>query len=323
MKFETEKEYLSHFNIQNDGQLIINNSEDLNRINALIKDKIKITGISESRQEFSQEIMAILEKEKRFFEFRLKNYLDTNNREAIPYDYFEQEIDVEDNISELTEEEQEASEKYYDEKRSKINTLEEAVEFLISEELNEDQINEIRNKSLSSKFDNLDSHFGVGMYFRNMFIYPNKNENFIQYLKNHDPEYMVDRGEFGEGMIEDFLWRKLNHYIITEESKKKIEELRKEPFANDSFWSNYIKEQLISYNLDEAIIKEYLDLEDKKDTDGDHFMEYHYQQKRLLAGLSEDESLIFENMKQDFLNLERLVLKIKHNYGRNRKEKDK
>ncbi|MGH1518523.1 hypothetical protein [Chryseobacterium sp. JK1] len=323
VKFEIANEDLSRFNIQNDGQLTINTIEDLNRINALIDDKIKITGIYENSKEPGQDIITILEKEKKFFEFRLKIYLDTNSREIIPYDYFEQEIDFDDNISEFTEEEQEASAKYYDEKRSRINTVEEAVDFLIHEELNEDQISEIRNKSLSSKFDNLGGLFGQGMYFRNIFIYPNKNENFIQHLKTYDPQYMVDRGEFGEGIIEDFLWRKLNHYVITEENKKKIAELRKEEYKEESFWSNYITEQLLSYNLDEAIITEYLDLEDKKDTDDGNFMDCHYQQKRIIAGLSEDESRIFENMKQDFLTLQNLVLQIKHNHERNRKEKNK
>ena len=323
VKFEIANEDLSRFNIQNDGQLTINTIEDLNRINALIDDKIKITGISENSKEPGQDIITILEKEKKFFEFRLKIYLDTNSREIIPYDYFEQEMDFDDNISELTEEEQEASAKYYDEKRSKINTVEEAVDFLIHEEWNEDQISEIRNKSLSSKFDNLGGLFGQGMYFRNIFIYPNKNENFIHHLKTYDPQYMVDHGEFGEGIIEDFLWRKLNHYVITEENKKKIAELRKEEYKEESFWSNYITEQLLSYNLDEPIITEYLNLEDKKDTDEDNFMDYHYQQKKIIAGLSEDESRIFENMKQDFLTLENLELQIKHNHERNRKEKNK
>lgn len=323
VKFETDKENISRFNIQNDDELIINDIEDLNRINALIEDKIKITGISDNSKELGQDIIKILEKEKRFFEFRLKIYLDTNNREIIPYDYFEREIESNDIIPELTDEEMEASAKYYDDKLSKINTVEEAVDFLINEKLSEGSINEIKNRSLASKFDNLGSLFGSGMYLRNIFIYPNKNEDFRKYINTHDPQYMVDRGEFGEGIIEDFLWRKLNNYLITDESKKKIADLRNEPYDEDSCWLNYIKEQLLSYNLGEAIIREYLEMEDKKDTSEEDFERYHYEQKRILTGISKDEKSGYDQIIQDYFTIRNLIEQLKHNHERNRKEKNK
>lgn len=312
VKFEINKKDISYFTTLNEGEIITKGTEDLDNVNSLIEDKIKIIGFFGKNKDLSQDIMGILENEKRFFEFRLKTYLDTNNREIIPYDYFEREIDSDDNISELTDEEQDASAKYYDEKRSKINTLEEVVGFLINEELSEDNINEIKNKSLASKFDSLGGLFGLGMYLRNVFIYPNKNENFIRYLKTYDPEYMVDRGEFGEGLIEDFLWRKLNDYLITEDSKKKIAELRKEQYDEDSFWANYIKEQLLSYNLDEAIIREYLDMEEKKDTSDEDFERYYFEQKRILTGISEEERSVYDQMKQDYFTIRHLIKKLKN-----------
>lgn len=309
VKFETEEKKILNLTTLNEGKLIIDNSNKLDRINCLIKDKIKIIGIGGKNIELSQNSIRILEKEKRFFEFRLKTYLHTNNREIIAYDYFEQNFD-ENDITESTEEE--ISIQYYDEKRSRINTVEEAVDFLINEELNEGQINEIKNKSLASKFDDMDSLFGLGMYLRNVFIYPNKNKNFLQYLNNYDPHYMVNRGEFGEGSIEDLLWRKLNCCLITDESKNKIAELKKEQYEENSFWNNYIKEQLLSYNLDEEDIRLYLEMEDKKDSDDEDFERNYYEQKRLLAKISNDERLIYNQLSEDYFNVRNLIEKLKH-----------
>lgn len=171
VKFETEKKKLSHLTTHDEEKLIIDCIGNLDKINFLINDKIKVIGISGKSQELKQDIRDILEKEKRFFEFRLKIYLNTNNREIIPYDYFEQRVDSDNNICEPTDREKEISAKYYDEKRSKINTVEEAVNFLINEELNEENINEIKNKSLAEKFDQLGGLFGLGMYLRNIYLF--------------------------------------------------------------------------------------------------------------------------------------------------------
>ncbi|WP_414846347.1 hypothetical protein [Chryseobacterium sp. IT-36CA2] len=312
VKFEINEEKISHFTRLDNRALIINDIEELNCLNTLIDDKIKVIGISGKSQELRQDIRDILEKEKRFFEFRLKIYLNTNNREIIPYDYFEQRVDSDNNISEPTEKEKEISAKYYDEKRSKINTVEEAVNFLINEELNEENINEIKNKSLAEKFDQLGGFFGLGMYLRNIFIYPNKNEDFLQYLKIYDPQYIVDRGEFGEGIIDDLLWRKLNHYRITDESKKKIADLRKEQYDEDAFWSNYIKEQLFSYNLDDAMIRDYLEMENKMENNDEDFEHYYYEQKRILAGISDEEKSVYDQIKQDYFTIRNLIEQLKN-----------
>ncbi|MDR6371549.1 hypothetical protein J2795_002664 [Chryseobacterium bernardetii] len=310
VQFDTEKEKISHLTASDEEQLVIENTEDLDKMNSLIEDKIKIIGIAGKNLNISQESVRILEKEKRFFEFRLKTYLHTNNREIIPYDYFEKQIDYENGTSESTEEE--ISIQYYDEKRSKINTVEEAVDFLINEELNEDNINGIRNQSLALKFDELGGLFGLGMYLRNIFIYPNKNENFLQHLKTYDPQYLVNRGEFGEGIIEDLLWRKLNDKLITDESKNKIAELKKEQYEEDSFWNNYIKEQLLSYSLDDEVIRLYLELEDKKDAIDEDFEHSYYEQKRILAGISENERSVYDQIAQDYFTIRNLIEKLRH-----------
>jgi hypothetical protein len=46
------------------------------------------------------------------------------------------------------------------EKTSVINSVEDAVGFLINEELDEDQIREIKNQSIVSQFNRMNQHFG-------------------------------------------------------------------------------------------------------------------------------------------------------------------
>ncbi|OCA78979.1 hypothetical protein BBH99_07065 [Chryseobacterium contaminans] len=317
---EIEENTVNNFKILNDGELIIK-TDQIPLFNVLLVDRIKIVDFFGDSEEIGKETLEVLEKEKRFSESRLKEYLETNSRDIISYDYFREVYNPsvpigEENEEELEKliEEEKTHAKYCEEKISKINTVEEAVDFLIYEELSEDRILDIRNESLASKLNDMGVFFGLGMYLRNVFIYPNKNEDFLKYLNIYDPGYTVNRGEFGEGIIEDLLWRTLNHYIITDESKKKIEVLRKEKYDEDLAWSNYIKERLLSYNLGEAVISEYLKLEDQmdlcvSDEDFEHCM---YEQKRILEGLSGDELSVYNHLKQDYFMISRLIKKLKN-----------
>lgn len=307
VKCEIQENTISNFKRLENGELMVE-TDRIPLFNTLIKDKIKIVDYFGHTKEFEKEILEVLEKEERFFKIRLDTFLETNDHTIIPYDYLDQQIDYDNDISEQNEEDTSIQ---YDEKRSEINTVEEAVGFLINEELSEDTINEIRNRSLASKFDEMGGLFGLGMYLRNVFIYPNKNEKFLQHLKTYDPQYQVSRGEFGEGIIEDLLWRKLNHCLIKDESKNKIAELKKEEFKEETFWGNYIKEQLLSYNLADEVIREYLDLEDKKDSDEENFEFYYYEQKRILAGISNCERSVYDQLSRDYFTVRDLIEKLK------------
>lgn len=307
IKCEIQENTISNFKRLENGELMVE-TDRIPLFNTLINDKIKIVDYFGHTKEFEKEIPEVLEKEKRFFKIRLDTFLETNDHTIIPYDYLDQQIDYDNDISEQNEEDTSIQ---YDEKRSEINTVEEAVDFLINEELSEDTINEIRNRSLASKFDEMGGLFGLGMYLRNVFIYPNKNEKFLQHLETYDPQYLVSRGEFGEGIIEDLLWRKLNHYLIKDESKNKIAELKKEEFKEETFWGNYIKEQLLSYNLADEVIREYLDLEDKKDSDEENFELYYYEQKRILAGISNGERSVYDRLSRDYFTVRNLIEKLK------------
>ncbi|WP_343681003.1 hypothetical protein [Chryseobacterium arthrosphaerae] len=307
VKCEIQENTISNFKRLENGELMVE-TDRIPLFNTLIKDKIKIVDYFGHTKEFEKEILEVLEKEERFLKIRLNTFLETNGHTIIPYDYLDQQIDYDNDISEQNEEDTSIQ---YDEKRSEINTVEEAVDFLINEELSEDTINEIRNRSLASKFDEMGGLFGLGMYLRNVFIYPNKNEKFLQHLKTYDPQYQVSRGEFGEGIIEDLLWRKLNHCLIKDESKNKIAELKKEEFKEETFWGNYIKEQLLSYNLADEVIREYLDLEDKKDSDEENFELYYYEQKRILAGISNGERSVYDQLSRDYFTVRDLIEKLK------------
>lgn len=320
VKFEVNEKNRSHCMTLEDGKLVIDGIEDLSHLNSFIEDRIKMIKVFEQVDELDESTMTMLENVKTFFECRLQEYLETNSREVISYDYFRKvynpvvptEEEREEDFKKLADE-QKAHLKYWEEKTSTINTVEEAVNFLVCEELNAEAIREMKNRSLASVFNYPSGYWGLGISLRNMFIYPNKNENFLQHLKDYDSQYIVDPGESGEGFIEDLLWRELNNYRITDESKKKIKEIRKKQNKETSLWSDHIRERLVSYNLDETIIEEYLNIENKYDTcvSTQDYERCSYEQKRILAGLSGDEISVYNEMKQDYFMISNLIENIK------------
>ncbi len=84
-------------------------------------------------------------------------------------------------------------------------------------------MDEIKNKSLVTRFDDCGEHFGYNMYLRNVFIYPNKIRSFLKILETIISHYVTEMGEFGEGIIEDLLWRKVNNCETTKDNSNKIE----------------------------------------------------------------------------------------------------
>lgn len=68
--------------------------------------------------------------------------------------------------------------------------------------------------------------------------------------------------------------------------------------------------RLLSYNFDDKIMDQYLELDTKKQADKEHYMEYVYRQKVILAELSENELLIYDQLWKDYSTIENLVSKI-------------
>lgn len=326
--FERYKEYKDS---QQDEEEYINEFGDFTKIavetiNYSVVDKIKILNIfGKKLSELDNNIYDILDNENSFFKSRLKQFLHSNSREIIPYNYFERPIVEKQDSENLTDEQikrqieevleqQERVLKKAKERTVTINSVEEAVDFLINEDLDQTELDEIKNKSLVTRFDGCGEHFGYNMYLRNVFIYPNKNEIFLENLRNYDSHYITDRGEFGEGIIEDLLWRKLNNCETTHDNNKKIEKIQKQiesDLEDVAYWNLIIKMKLLSYNLDEEKIELYLDLENRKESDEDNFYEYYYQQKALLARLNKEDRETFENIKQDYFKIQNVVKKLK------------
>lgn len=344
---EIEEHEISGFETLNTGELRVE-TDKVPLFNTLIVDKIKILDFFGNTEDLTEESLEILEKEERFFKTRLDIFLETNDRTMIPYDYLDQsdckdstEKEIEQSIKEIAEE-QKTFARIAKEKTSNINTVEEAAYFLINEELDEDQIRQIKNKSIVTQFKRGYDHFGLGMYLRNLFIYPNENKIFLDHLRNYDAHYVIDRGEHGEGIIADLVWRILNDRQTTAENQKEIIENQKaatkiwEEFYNKKNTENLspdaqydlmdefvtlIKEgslkktpsrdsRLLSYNFEDKIIDQYLELDTKKQADKEHYMEYVYRQKVILAELSENELLIYDQLWKDYSTIENLVSKI-------------
>ncbi|MGD1318588.1 hypothetical protein [Chryseobacterium sp. 2R14A] len=300
-----------------------------NTLNHALIDKVKIENVfGKNIQNFDDEkITKFLEEEKFFLEWRLRVFLDKNTREIIPYNYFESaadeyvELSPEENMERVKAEidEEAKSLKKKKEKTFKINSVEEALSYLINEDLNEEEIKSFKNKSCAARLEHFGEdfgfHFGYGMYLRNIFFHGNKNQIFFDDLDKYKPNNLADSGELGEGIIYDLLWRKLNNCKTSPANAKKIQKIKKQiknGVEDNSYWNLYTTMKLLSYNFTEDEIKKQLKLEKRMDDDGDNFEQYYFQQKALLARLNKEEKQTFENLKQDYFNIQNVINKLKH-----------
>lgn len=299
-----------------------------NTFNYSLIDKIKIENVfgKDLQNEDRAKIKMIVNEELYFFIRRLEIFLDTHSKEIILPDRFNIIIVEDQEPQGFTDEEirkqmedalaeDEVILKKTKERITTINSVEEAVDFLINEDLDQSALDRIKNKSLVTRFDWAGEHFGYNMRIRNTFIYPNENKTFLDNLKNYDAHYVSERGEHGEEIIYDLLWRKLNNYETTDENRRKIKEIQERIENNnehDSYFNLIIKMKLLSYNFKDEEIEKYLELEDKLESDKDNFKEHYYQQKALLARLNKEEKEIFEKLKQDYFNVKNVNNKLKH-----------
>lgn len=354
VKCEISAEDLLTLKMETNNEIVIS-SENLETFN-LLNYRIKIIDTSlEDLHHLDEKIKDIIIYEMHMVETRLRMYLETNSREIITDDYFYGEDNfTSDYNTELTEEIMEKIEKEIresakildkkKEKTIKINTVENAVDFLINEDLKQNDIDVIKNQSINVKMDSFINHFGLGTYIRNLFFHGNTNQKFLDDIKEYKKYFnAIGHGEFGEGIIEDLLWRKLNNFETTTENRRKIIEIeekvksvRDEIYRNKEvdnlsnkekrdLWDQFYKElkegslrnsskkvELLSYNFKEEEIEKYFDLDDKSENDKDNFDEYYYQQKALLARLNETEKQTFENLKQEYFNIQKILDKPEH-----------
>ena len=294
-------------------------------------DRIKIIDVLTEKIDYADDnLKNFVGHQGNFLKEQLEGFLNTNDRNIISYDDYFNDLESEtfaynsDQISDSEEEfekiknEIAESASILEKKKEKIvliQTIEEAIDFLINEDLDDESIKNLKNKSLASRLGyfggDIDFHFGYGMYLRNLFFYKKNNHEFLNDIKN--VHSFVDEGELGEGIIYDLLWRKLNNCETTYENIKKINDIEKQ-FQDDSKTESlhifYDKLKLLSYNCTEEEIKKYLEFNRKMEDDNENFEESYYQQKVLLARLNEEERKIFEKLKQNYFNIQNILNKL-------------
>jgi len=351
----TEEEYLKY-----DGESITSKVDSklcvpieyLERFNKAIIGKIKVINLfvgKNFKSFLNNNLIDFLDNEISIYEYRLENFLKTKSREIIPLDFFEEEIEHKEDMFRDNVEKHFSSLK---EKVIKINTIEEAVSFLIECCLNEEELNKIRNETLVTQFGFNNNHFGINMYLRNLFFHGNKNEIFLNNIRNYNSYNLLSSGELGEGNLANALWRNLNDYeFINLENLEKIksielkmEELKsnlfkelglvKEDHTKEKYYKilnekydeiklklnrlyeansisePFMKIQLLSYNLDETVIEEYIELKKVFKDKLEDSLSIEYKQKSILAGITKGEEPIYNKLKRDLFNIVKVVDKL-------------
>lgn len=300
------------------------------RINYSLLDKVKLDDVfgKNIEEPDHSEIKTIIEDEMYFSERRMEIFLETHSREIILPDFFKEDAEEKQEPRDFSDEEvrqqikktlaeEEISLKKIKEKTRTLNTVEEAVDYLVREDLSPKAISQIKNISYAARLDHLKGdfgfHFGFGMYLRNIFFHRNNNQELYKDLEKYQTHVLFNHGEFGEGIIYDALWRKLNDCKTTKENIKRISDIREQLKTEtdaDFFWISEIKIRMLSYNFRNEEIEKYLDLESKSDHDKDNFYEYYYQQKAVLAKLNDEERKTFETLKQDYFSIRKIMDKL-------------
>lgn len=305
--------------IENNDHFFIS-PENLPIFNQLF-DRIKIIDLlTENIDDVDDNLQYYILHQGNFLKVRLEEFLNTNNRNIISYDdYFNdledetfaydsnQISDSEEKFEKIKNEIKEST-KILERKKEKtayIETIQEAVDFLINEDLNSDELDYIKNESIAKKLDSSLNHFGMGMYLRNLFFHGKTNQKFLDEINSYSQYYgFTTRGELGEGIIDDLLWRKINNCHTTAENIikiKKIEEGINLNTGRDSYYSLKKRIQLLSYNFTNESIDKYFMLKDKSGRDDNNYYEYSFQQKAILARLSHADLKVFEELLQDYL----------------------
>ena len=218
--------------------------------------------------------------------------------------------------------------------------MDEAVDFLIEECLSKNYIQKIKNETplmpIKRSFKN---HFGINMFLRNLFFYP-KNEKLNTAIREYN-DFGASRGEHGEGIIANVLWRRLNNCeASTSSNKEKIEilqqqvdEFHKQFFAEkglvigkmtfdayenvmDEFLLlreknniNTIEERLklLSYNFNEEQIDRYLSITVRDET----FLEDSLKKEVILSNVKKEDISTLKKLKDAYFNTLKVVETLK------------
>ena len=341
--FEITEEEFSKHKIQNVGGKHHNElwvpAENLNEFNDAIIGRIRIINvfIGEKFKTLTDEnIIELLDYENGIHESRLYGFLETNSREILPYSYFDSDFTEEKGSEKLLKNDFNTLK----EKASKISSVDETVDFLIEECLSEDYIKKIKNETpLMPIKRNYKNHFGINMFLRNLFFHP-ENEKLNTAIREYNT-FSASRGERGEGIIANVLWRRLNNCeVSTSQNKTKIEalqqqvdELHKQFFSEkglvigkmpfDEYESvtdeflllrekhniDNIEErlELLSYNFNDEQINRYMSISINDKT----FLEDSFKEKIILSNVKEENMSTLNKLKDIYFNTLKVVETLK------------
>ncbi len=351
-KFEITEEEFQKYKVENVGGKIHNElwvpSQDLEIFNDAIQGTILVTNVfvgKKFRNIEGKRLLELLEGELSVLEGKLIFFLENKSRDILD--------EVQEKES-LSEEEIKIKEKEFNDLKKeaqKVNSIQEAVLFLIKKCLSQETLKTIKNQTLVPKFSTFNNnHFGINRYLRNLFFHGNTNQNFLNSIKNYNTYIVSNKGEKGEGILEDALWREIHSYKLensqnfdkikkeTLEINVKIEELKikfgllntiseleynkiydkrfeeiteeLKKINNYNSISRLNKIELWSYDIEDKDIEEYLDLEKKIKEEAENILELRYKQKSILAKIKENEREDYQRIKSDYFNLKKIVEEI-------------
>ncbi len=268
------------------------------------------------------------------YESRLKTFLRTKSRKILPFNYFDRDYKDEEietpkiSFSELKE------------KATLINTIDEAVDFLINDCLHSKEIEDIKDQTALTQIDSFQNHFGINMYLRNLFFYGYDNTDLKKSIKSYSSDNIVVKssyGELGEGLLADVLWRRLHgmelkdsiHLEKMQQIDKKIDDVYSEYFIRKGFekWKlteeqldifindqeelrkkNSIDElvtrrQLLSYCINEENIEKYLTLNVKKYDNDYEYFDIEYEKETITGQLKEEEFPVYKLLKKEYFEI--------------------
>ncbi|EDP96711.1 hypothetical protein U8527_00210 [Kordia algicida OT-1] len=336
-EFEITEEEFNKYKTENVGSAHHNEfwvpAEKLEEFNNAIIGRIKVIKvfIGEKFKSLTDEnLLELLKYQNKMHKTRLYRFLETKSRDVLPYNYFEadynhnEEKQLKGNFDALKE------------KASNITSVDEAVDFLIEECLSENYIQKIKNETpLVPIKQSSRNHFGINMFLRNLFFYP-ENEALNTAIREYN-DIRASRGEHGEGIIENVLWRRLNNCeASTCSNKEKVEilqqqvdEFHKQFFTKkglvigkmtfdeyknvmDEFMSLRKKHnidgtekriKLLSYNLNEEQVDRYIAINNKEEITA----EDDFEEALILSKIKDEEMRALIRLKNTYFNTKNVV----------------
>lgn len=311
---------------------------DIETLNKSIVGRVKPIHVYIGNQydkERGEELKSWIHLECGIYESRLETFLKTKSRKIVPFNYFDRDYKEDEEI--------ETSKTSFDKLREKaalINTVDEAVDFLINECLSDKELEAIKDETALAQIKGFNKHFGINMYLRNLFFYSRDNDDFKKAIDAYTSGNIFVRssfGELGEGLLADVLWRRLHKMELQDviylekiqQIDKRIDDVYDQYFIKKGFEKGKLTEEqinifiddhkelreknsidelntrreLLSYNINEENIEKYLTLDAKKNRNDDSYFDIIYEMESIIGELKEEERPMFEHLKKEYFEI--------------------